>query len=78
MPLPPDIVHRILSEKLPDAEINIENLAGDNDHYRIHVKSALFNGKSRLEQQRICLQAIKGTEIESIHALSWTTKESKM
>lgn len=77
MPLAPDQFHKILADKLPGVEIRIEDLAGDQDHYRVHVSGPIFAGKSRLEQQRICLNAIKGTEAENIHALSWMVSAPK-
>jgi stress-induced morphogen len=74
MPLPAPELHKILLEKFPGADIHIENLANDNDHYRVHIKSSAFTGKSRVEQHRMVTSALRGTPGETIHALSLVTK----
>ncbi len=74
MPLPSDELYRILLSKFPGADIRIEDLAGDSDHYRVHITAAEFAGKSRVQMHQMVFAAIKGTAAESIHALSLVTK----
>ena len=58
---------------LPDAAIEITDLAGDNDHYSITVTSGQFKGKSRVEQHRMVMNAIGGMGT-TLHALAIVTK----
>ena len=43
-------IHRSILQALPDAQIEITDLAGDGDHYKARVVSAAFKGKSRVQQ----------------------------
>ncbi|TAH33798.1 MAG: BolA family transcriptional regulator [Alphaproteobacteria bacterium] len=74
MPLPSDQLEKILGEKFPDSQIQIDDLAGDNDHYRVHIAAPAFNGKSRVDMHKMVFAAIRGTPAEGIHALSLVTK----
>jgi len=77
MPLPSDQLQRIIAERFPDSDIRIEDLAGDNDHYRLHIASAAFAGKNRVQMHQMVFAAIRGTPAESIHALSLVTSQPK-
>ncbi len=77
MPLDSQSLEKILIEKFPGAEIRIEDLAGDKDHYRVHIKTAHFQGKSRVQQHQAVFAALRGTAAETIHALSLVTGEIK-
>lgn len=59
---------------LPDATIQLTDLAGDNDHYSIVVTSAAFVGKTRVAQHKMVFDAIGGGMGTTLHALSVTTK----
>lgn len=50
----------LLREALPDAEIHIQDLAGDGDHYKATIRSAAFAGKSRVAQHQLVYAALKG------------------
>jgi stress-induced morphogen len=58
---------------LPDAEITIEDLAGDGNHYRAHVVSPAFRGKSRVQQHQMVYQALGRRMGGELHALALTT-----
>lgn len=73
MPIKADDIKRMVLTALPDAAIELTDLAGDNDHYSITVTSAAFKGKSRIEQHRMVMNAIGGMGT-TLHALSVTTK----
>ena len=47
----------MIKEALPDSVVVIEDLRGDGDHYSAHVKSALFNGKSKIQQHQMVYKA---------------------
>jgi stress-induced morphogen len=58
---------------LPEAEITVEDLAGDGNHYRAHVVSPAFRGKSRVQQHQMVYQALGGRMGGELHALALTT-----
>lgn len=68
----PDI-ERFIKEALPDAAIEIKDLAGDGNHYSATVKSAAFKGKSRVQQHQMVYAALKGNMGGVLHALALTT-----
>jgi stress-induced morphogen len=67
-----DLVSKI-KDFIPDAEIKIESLVDDNDHYKVEIVSSLFNGKSKLEQHKIVNAALDGCLGTKLHALSIKT-----
>ena len=63
-----------VSLAFPDAEIELKDLVGDNNHYQLNIKCESFNNKSRLEQHRMVNNAL-GEELKGeLHALSIITK----
>ena len=58
---------------LPDAKVEIRDLAGDGDHYAATVVSAAFKGKTRVQQHQIVYAALKGNMGGVLHALALTT-----
>ncbi len=67
-------IERLIKESLPDAEVTIEDLRGDGDHYAAHVRSAAFQGKSRVQQHQLVYAALKGRMGGELHALALTTE----
>ena len=65
----------LIKESIPDAEIKIEDLAGDDNHYSATIKSKIFNGKSKIEQHKIVYKSLKGKMGNELHALSINTME---
>ena len=68
----PDI-ERFIKEALPDASVEIKDLAGDGNHYSATVQSAAFKGKSRVQQHQMVYAALKGNMGGVLHALALTT-----
>ena len=68
----PDI-ERFIKESLPDAVIEIKDLAGDGNHYSASVISAAFKGKSRVQQHQMVYAALKGNMGGVLHALALQT-----
>ena len=66
-------IEHVIKESLPDAEVRIEDLAGDDDHYRAHIVSETFRGKSRLQQHQLVYQALGGRMGGELHALALST-----
>ena len=52
-------LRNLIKEAIPDAEIAIQDLAGDEDHYSATIKSKVFNGKSKIEQHKIVYKSLK-------------------
>jgi stress-induced morphogen len=63
----------LLREALPDADIQIDDLAGDGDHYKATIRSAAFAGKSRVAQHQMVYAALKGKMGGELHALALDT-----
>ncbi len=74
MPMTADAIKTMILEALPDAEIEIEDLAGDGDHYRARIVSAAFNGKNRIAQHQLVYRALKGKMGGELHALALETE----
>jgi stress-induced morphogen len=73
MPMAADDIARLIREGIPDAEVRIEDLAGDGDHYAATVISPAFAGKSRVAQHQMVYTALKGRMGGELHALKLTT-----
>jgi len=66
-------IEALIRAALPDAEIHIEDLRGDGDHYHAHIRSGAFEGKSRVQQHQLVYAALKGRMGGELHALALTT-----
>ena len=66
-------IERMIKDALPDATIEIKDLAGDGDHYAATVISEAFRGKSRVQQHQMVYAALKGNMGGVLHALALTT-----
>jgi stress-induced morphogen len=66
-------IARLIKEALPDAEVTIEDLRGDGDHYAAQVISSAFVGKSRVQQHQIVYAALRGKMGDELHALALQT-----
>ena len=66
-------IERLIRDGLPGAEVRIEDLRGDGDHYAAYVKSAAFKGKTRVQQHQMVYAALKGNMGDALHALALQT-----
>jgi stress-induced morphogen len=66
-------IEALIRQALPDATVEIRDLAGDGDHYAASVVSAAFRGKSRVQQHQMVYQALKGKMGGELHALALQT-----
>ncbi|WP_119391188.1 BolA family protein [Taklimakanibacter lacteus] len=66
-------IERLIREALPDARVEIRDLAGDGDHYAANVVSSSFKGKSRVQQHQMIYAALKGRMGGELHALALQT-----
>ena len=74
MAMSADDITAMIKEALPDAEIEIIDLAGDGDHYKAIVTSKAFDGKSRIQQHQMVYAALKGNMGGVLHALALETR----
>tara|TARA_B100000427_G_C15070112_1_gene403821 strand:- start:180 stop:410 length:231 start_codon:yes stop_codon:yes gene_type:complete len=68
-------IKNLITESIPDAEITIQDLAGDENHYSATIKSKIFTGKSKIEQHKMVYKALKGKMGNELHALAINTQE---
>jgi stress-induced morphogen len=73
MAMDADEIERLIRQALPDAQVTIEDLRGDGDHYAALVVSSVFVGKSRVQQHQLVYQALQGRMGTALHALALTT-----
>ena len=66
-------IERLIKEGIPDARVEIKDLAGDGDHYAATVTSTAFQGKSRVQQHQMVYSALQGRMGGVLHALALTT-----
>ena len=70
-----DIV-AMITEAMPDAKVEMIDLAGDNDHWKAIITSKAFEGKSRIQQHQMVYAALKGNMGGVLHALALETRVS--
>ncbi len=73
MPMDAREIERLIREGLPDANVEIEDLRGDGDHFAARVTSSAFAGKSRVQRHQMVYKALKGRMGGELHALALQT-----
>ena len=73
MPMPATEIEALIQAALPDAEIEIRDLAGDGDHYAARVVSKSFSGLNRVKQHQLVYKALGGRMGAELHALQLET-----
>ena len=68
-------IRTLIKESIPDAEISIQDLVGDENHYSATIKSKIFSGKSKIEQHKMVYKALWGKMGNELHALALNTME---
>ena len=66
-------IKRLIKEGIPDAKVEIRDLAGDGNHYAATVIASSFQGKSRVQQHKLVYDALKGQMGGVLHALALQT-----
>jgi stress-induced morphogen len=67
------VLEQMIREGVPDAQVRIEDLRGDGDHYAAYVISPAFEGMSRVRQHQMVYAALKGKMGGELHALALYT-----
>ena len=73
MPMAAADIERFIKEALPDADVEIDDLRGDGDHYAARVVSSAFQGLSRVQQHQLVYDALGGRMGGELHALALQT-----
>ncbi|MCG8445206.1 MAG: BolA family transcriptional regulator [Hyphomicrobiales bacterium] len=73
MPMDSNEIETLIKEAIPDAQVEIRDLAGDGDHYAATVVSEAFRGKTRVQQHQMVYAALKGRMGGVLHALALQT-----
>ena len=68
-------IEKLIKETFSDATVEIQDLAGDGNHYSATVTSSKFSGKSKIEQHKMVYNSLKGKMGNELHALALKTKE---
>jgi stress-induced morphogen len=66
-------IEALIREGIPDARIEITDLAGDGDHYAARIVAESFRGLPRVRQHQRVYEALGGRMGEALHALQLTT-----
>lgn len=68
-------IETLIKESISGAIVEIEDLAGDGNHYSATVTSKEFSGKNKIEQHKMVYNSLKGKMGNELHALAIKTKE---
>ena len=74
MPLPIKEIEKLIKKSIPDAQIEIKDLMGDNNHYSATIRSKQFNNLNKIEQHKLVYKSLGGKMGNELHALSLNTK----
>ncbi len=66
-------IENLITKNIPDSIVTIKDLAGDGNHYSIHVISPSFSGQSRVAQHKMVYAALEGLMDKTLHALQIST-----
>ena len=69
-------IESLIKEAMPDAVVEIQDLAGDGNHYSATITSSQFKGKSKIQQHKMVYNSLKGKMGNELHALAIKTKEA--
>ena len=73
MPMAADEIAELIRVAIPDAQVEISDMAGDGDHYAAKVVSETFRGMPRVKQHQAVYSALGGRMGGVLHALQLTT-----
>ncbi|WP_299439323.1 BolA family protein [uncultured Rhodospira sp.] len=67
-------LENMIKEAFPDAQVSIDDMVGDGDHYAANIVSEAFRGKTRVQQHQLVYAALKGSMGGELHALALQTR----
>lgn len=68
-----ETIRQMIMDNIPDAQVRIEDLRGDGDHYAAYITAPSFKGKSRVQQHQMVYSALEGKMGNELHALAIQT-----
>ena len=68
-------IKELIVSSIPDADVQLQDLAGDNNHFSATITSSKFKGLSKIEQHKLVYKSLRGKMGNELHALSLNTKE---
>ena len=74
MPMSASEIEKRIKAAIPDAVVELRDLAGDDNHWAATVVSEQFRGLSRVAQQRMINAAFGADMGTTLHSLSVQTK----
>ena len=74
MPIEQIKLEELIKKKFPSANILVEDLSGDNNHYSVSIESSAFNGLSRIQQHQLVYESLDGLMDNELHAMQLKTK----
>ncbi len=74
MPLSAQEIIKLIKESIPDATIEIKDLAGDNNHYSAIIRSKIFENLNKIQQHKLVYKSLKGKMGDELHAFSIKTE----
>ena len=77
MPIEQVKLEELIRNKFPNANILVEDLAGDNNHYSVSIESSDFDGLSRIQQHQLVYESLNGLMDHELHAMQLKTKGTK-
>ena len=77
MAMSADTIKTMIEDTIPDAEVRIEDLRGDGDHYAAYITAPVFKGKTRVQQHQMVYSALQGKMGNELHALAIQTSAPK-
>ena len=73
MAMNPGEIETLIRQGIPDAQVRIEDLRGDGNHYAAYIESPSFAGKSRVQQHKMVYDSLQGKMGGELHALAIQT-----
>lgn len=73
MAMDAEAIRQMILDGIPDADVRIEDLRGDGDHYAAYIVSPAFAGKNRVQQHQMVYAALQGKMGHELHALAIQT-----
>ena len=70
-------IEELILKSFPDAEVTIDDLRGDGDHYAAQIVSEQFRGLTRVQQHKMVYSAMDGKMGNKLHALALNTSAPK-
>lgn len=69
----PELVKEKIAEGIEDARVDVLDMTGDGDHFRVVVIAEAFEGKPMVQQHQLVYDALGDSMDGDIHALGLKT-----